>query len=265
MQSLQRAFEILERLSDHSDGLSLAELTPLVGLSKSTVHRFLSSLRDIGYVAQDVNTGKYRLTMRMFEIGSRTVRALNILDISRPYLTQLLEKTGNTVHLVTVEHDEVLYIYKNNLSSGIPLNIGSLIGNCAPMYCTGVGKAILAFLSESEVERVWRNTEIVRYTPNTITDLRVLREELAQTRLRGYALDNEEHEPGVSCVAMPIFDSFGCPRYAVSITAATVQFTEERRAAPIELLRHTATEISRLLGFRPTALRVRIPAASETL
>ena len=171
IQSLHRAFEILELLSECPSGMALTVLAQQTGLSKSTTHRFLSSLREMGYVAQDANTGKYRQTLRMFEIGSRSVRALSILEIARPYLHDLMEKTGETVHLVTHEHDKVLYIYKNSYISDVPFNTGSLIGNCSPLYCTGVGKAILANLPASKVEQIWESSSIIQYTKNTIVSL----------------------------------------------------------------------------------------------
>ena len=265
IQSLHRAFEILELLSECPSGMALTVLAQQTGLSKSTTHRFLSSLREMGYVAQDANTGKYRQTLRMFEIGSRSVRALSILEIARPYLHDLMEKTGETVHLVTHEHDKVLYIYKNSYISDVPFNTGSLIGNCSPLYCTGVGKAILANLPASKVEQIWESSSIIQYTKNTIVSLDELKNELNRIRSRGYAMDNEEHEPGVSCVAVPIFDFSGAPKYAMSVTAPTVRLDEEKRAECIGLLQRASREISKLLGFSPLAIPLRIPGAAQSL
>lgn len=248
IQSLSRAFHILEILSDHPRGISLTELAKCVDLSKSTVHRFLVSLSECGYVYKENSSGKYRLTLRMFEIGSRAVHALSILEIARPHLDHLAEVTNETVHLVLHEGTQVVYIYKYNLTTAA-INIGSETGNCSPIYCTGVGKAILAHLPPEEISNIWKQCNIVRYTENTITDFDDMLAELARIRRYNYAQDNEEHEHHISCIAAPIFDFSGRPRYALSITAPTVRMPEDRRQEFIRLVQEVSMEISSLMGF----------------
>ena len=148
IQSLQRAFNILEFLSNYPYGAALTEISVASGLSKSTTHRFLTSLADLGYVVKN-SSEKYQLTLRMFEIGGRAVRALDIVETARPILDRMAEATKETVHLVVRDGNQIVYIYKRHLSA-IPINMSSLVGNCSPIYCTGVGKAIFAYLPEEE-------------------------------------------------------------------------------------------------------------------
>lgn len=248
IQSLARAFNILEILADYPRGLTLTELARLVELSKSTVHRFLVSLGDSGYVYKESSSGKYRLTLRMFEVGGKAVHSLNILEIARPLLDHLAEVTGETIHLVLHDGVNVVYIYKYNIVAAA-INIGSETETCFPIYCTGVGKAILAHLPPEEIADIWKNSNIVRYTENTITDYDDMLAELARIRRYNYAQDNEEHERYISCIAAPVFDYSGRPRYALSITAPTVRISETRRQEFIRLVQKVSMEISSLLGF----------------
>lgn len=254
IQSLSRALNILEILSNHPRGMALTELAKCVDLSKSTVHRFLVSLSESGYVYKENSTGKYRLTLRMFEVGSKAVHALNILEIARPRLDHLAEITNETIHLVLHEGVNVVYIYKYNLTTAA-INIGSEIGNCSPIYCTGVGKAILAHLPPDEISKIWNTSKIVRYTENTITEYEDMLAELARVRRYNYAQDNQEHERMVSCIAAPIFDYSGRPKYALSITAPTVRMTESRRQEFIRMVQEVSMELSGLMGFNASLLR----------
>lgn len=253
IQSLSRALNILEILSDHPRGLALTELAKHVDLSKSTVHRFLVSLSESGYVYKESSTNKYRLTLRMFEVGSKAVHSLNILEIARPWLDHLAEVTNETIHLVLHENTNVVYIYKYNITTAA-INIASEIGNCSPIYCTGVGKAILAHLPPDEIARIWNESNIIRYTENTITEYEDMLVELARVRRYNYAQDNQEHERSVSCIAAPIFDYSGRPKYALSITAPTVRMTESRRQEFIRKVQEVSLELSSLMGFNSNLL-----------
>ncbi|NLF26972.1 MAG: IclR family transcriptional regulator [Clostridiales bacterium] len=258
IQSLRRAFGILEALSAHPRGVALTDLAAEVKLSKSTVHRFLVSLGEIGYIAKEESTGRYRLTLRMFEVGSKAVHALGILEIARPYLEHIAEATAETVHLVAQDGSKVVYLYKYNPAS-TTVHMASGIGNCSPMYCTGVGKAILASLPEKEIREVWETSNVRRFTENTITDFDGMMEELEKTRRRGYAVDSEEHERGVFCIAAPILDYSGRPRYAISISAPSVRVSDRHQQEFVRLVQHAASEISALLGMNFASFGLLIP------
>lgn len=260
IQSLQRAFNILEFLSNSPYGAALTEISVASGLSKSTTHRFLTSLADLGYVVKN-SSEKYQLTLRMFEIGGRAVRALDIVEAARPILDRMAEATKETVHLVVRDGNQVVYIYKRHLSA-IPINMSSLVGNCSPIYCTGVGKAIFAYLPEEERREIWNSCNIQRFTPNTITDFQAMEEELQRVRDRGYAIDNEEHELGIYCIAIPIFDHACNPKYAISITFPHVRLSDELRDRSLKLLYSASLELSRLCGLSTSSYHMRIPRAS---
>ena len=214
VQSIDRVFDIVEALSSSPHGMSLTDLAAAVGLHVSTVHRLLASLSSRGYVQKDIETGKYRLTLKMFEVGSRAACGVNLVSIARPYLERLAEFSG-------------VYLYKEDTSSSIA-RMASFVGLKNPMYCTGVGKCILANLPPEAVRGIWDRSVITAFTPNTITDFDRLTAELKQIKAQGYALDNEEHEPGVFCIAAPIFDYSAHPVAAISVSAPASRMEPER-------------------------------------
>ena len=224
VQSLDRAFQIIELLSEHPRGLALAEVCAATALAKGTASRLLSALITHGYVVQDIESRKYRLTMRLFEIGSRAANHGNLLSTARPYLEKLTNETGETVHLVSRVKDEVVYLYKEETGNSL-VRMASCVGLHNPMYCTGVGKSILAFLPDSEIAEIWSRTEIIAYTKHTIVSLETLMQEIEQIRACGYATDMEEHELGVCCVAAPILDFNQKPIAAISLSAPSVRMT----------------------------------------
>ena len=177
-----------------------------------------------GYVQKDIETGKYRLTVRLFEIGSRAISGMNLVSISRPYLEQLAAGTGETVHLVARNNDEVVYLYKEDRRESV-IHMASFVGLRSPMYRTAVGKSILALLPEEEVRRIWDRSVIEPLTPNTIVRYDDLLENLAIVRQRGWAMDNEENELGVLCIAAPIKDFTNTPIGAISISAPAARMT----------------------------------------
>ena len=150
VQSIDRLIDIIEALSGTPRGLALNELSASVGLHASTTHRLLAALAARGYVNKDIESGKYRLTMRLFEVGSRVVGGMNLVSLARPYLEHLAAITNEAIHLVVRDGDEVVYLYKEDLGDS-SMRMASFVGLRTPMYCTAVGKSILSRLPESEV------------------------------------------------------------------------------------------------------------------
>ncbi len=247
IQSIDRVFFLIELLSQHPKGASLTDLCNESGLPKGTVSRMLSSLIAHGYAIQNIENKQYCLTMRLFEIGCRIVGGVNILSIARPHLEHLSSLTQQTVHLVSYDQDEVIYLYKEEVTSSIA-RMSSCVGLRNPMHCTGVGKSILAFLPTEEVLAIWERTKKVQYTPNTIMTFDRLQKELEEIRRNGYAFDNEEHEVGVKCIAAPIRDFHGSPLAAISLSAFTESFTDAKIQEYIPLLLDTADSISQYYG-----------------
>lgn len=253
VQSVDRVFDIIEILSKYPRGLLLSDLTPLVGLPKSTVHRLLLSLSERGYVAKEIVSGRYQLTMRIFEIGSRAIGVLDIISIARPYLEHLADTSGEIVHLVERDGNDVVYLCKLDASAS-SIRTASAVGLRTAMYCTGVGKAILANLPPEEIQAIWAATAIEPFTKTTITSFEALQNELQKIQISGYAIDNEEHELGVRCVAAPIFDFSDRPKYAVSISAPSTRMSDREVLHYAPMLVSASQEISRFLG-RNSAIR----------
>jgi DNA-binding IclR family transcriptional regulator len=247
IQVIDRMFSITEYLSTCPKGASLADISGAVGLPKSTISRILSSLIARGYAAQSVESKQYHLSMRMFEIGSRVVGSVNLLAAARPYLERLSDTTGEAVHLVARVGDDVVYLFKEEATASV-VRMSSCVGLHNPMYCTGVGKSILAYLPQWEFEDIWSRTKPVQFTPTTIMTKEAMQAEIAIIRQHGYAIDNEEHEPGVRCVAVPIKDFDGQPVAAISVSAPAERMPDEIIEKYAVQLKQIATEVEKFYG-----------------
>ncbi|SNR96936.1 transcriptional regulator, IclR family [Anaerovirgula multivorans] len=248
VQSVDRALSILEVLSDYEEGMGITEISSKIDLHKSTVHRLLLTLIKKGYVEQNPNTNKYKLTLKLFELGNKSIEKMDIRTVAKPYLQQLKELTNEVVHLVVREGAEIVYIDK--VESENKIRMHSRIGTKSPMYCTSVGKAIMAYLTEEEVENIWQAIEIKRFTEYTITDLKVMKETLKRIREEGYALDEEENEIGIRCIGAPIFNHIGEVCGAISISGPTIRVTKERINDFKNNILMISDKISKELGYR---------------
>ena len=251
IQSADRIFAILEALADHGS-MRIIDLSELLGLHKSTVHRLLASLISMGYVTQNEQTGSYALTYKLVEMSGKILKNTDILNLVRPYAEQLSNACDETVHFVKKTGSNVLYIEKLESQSvkARSFRLSSQVGLTRPMYCSGVGKVILAYLPDEEVKSIWDSTEIVKKTDNTITDFKTLKKELALIRSRGYALDNEENELGIRCIAVPVFDYHDTPQYALSVSSLVSRIPDERIESLAGQLISASREISKVLGHK---------------
>ena len=227
VQSVERTFSIMEALSQVPDGLYLNDLSKAVGLNKSTVHRLLASLIALGYASKIKDTGRYSLTMKMFEVGSKASDRFDILKIARPYLQELSRDVGEAVHLVIRDGNDVVYIFKED-SGNNSVCMSSRIGFRNPLYCTGVGKAIMAELPDEEVKHILETSSITQRTVNTITSPAKMLEHLKIVKKRGYAVDDEENEVGVRCVAASITSSSGNVLGAFSVSVPASRMDDEK-------------------------------------
>ena len=219
VQSVARIFALIEVLCAHPKGASLQTISAESGLPKSTAHRLLSSLVSLGYAVQDSFSTHYRLTMKMFELSSGIVNDMDIMSVAKPHLDKLSRHTGEAVHLVIQDGVDIVYIYKAEAGAGLGgMRMSSHVGLRIPMYCTGVGKAILATQSYGEAERVWRKSSIRALTAHTITDFDAFIEQLKRVRMAGYAIDDEENELGIRCVALAVPGMNGRAEAAFSIS-----------------------------------------------
>ena len=246
VQSVERIFQLIEHLAAHPTGVSLQRLAEETGLAKSTVHRLLASLVGLGYVVQDEENGHYRLTLKMFELSSGIVDSMDIMGVAKAHLERLSQRTGEAVHLVIRDGRDIVYIYKTE--SG-PMRMSSRVGLRSPLYCTGVGKAILATLPGDELEDIWTHSNVQKLTDKTITDLEELRSQLVEVRANGYAIDDEENELGVRCVAVAIPGADGRAESAFSISGLAPYMTPERIRRIATLALDARTDILADLGF----------------
>lgn len=247
VQSLDRAFDLLETLCRSRNGMSIGGLSAETGLHKSTVHRLLASMCARGYVQRDAETSVYRAGMRLCEMSSYIVDNLDIIERARASLERLEQCTDETVHLVMRDDKDIVYIHKvDNGSSAI--RMFSRIGMRLPLYCTGVGKAILATWDTAEVRDVWQHSEVHAWTEHTIVDEDAFFREIDKVRQLGYALDNEENELGVRCIAAAIPDYRGRASYAISLSAPVSRMTDQRVAELRAPLMAARDEIARELG-----------------
>lgn len=226
IQVAGRLFGVLEFLAD-AGSAGLMEISAALDLNKTTVHRVLNSLIYMGYARQNAVNGRYEPTFKVVDIANRIMGKVDIVQIVRPYLRKLMEETGETVHFVERDGIDAVYIDKvESLNNGIQMV--SRIGSRIPLYCSGVGKAMVAEMDEWEIEEIWNNSEIIRLTPYTITDRNDFKAELEEIRKRGYALDNEENETGVRCIACSLKEPMGSARHAFSISAPVSRMDNDR-------------------------------------
>lgn len=241
IQVADRLFLVLETLAD-TGSVTLADLCRRLELNKSTLHRLLSSLIYMGYVKQDGETGKYSLSLKLLGLSNKLLGHMDILDAVRPSLKALAETTGETVHFVQLDGTEAIYIYKEE-STQNSVRMVSKVGSRIPLYCSGVGKAIAADMEESQIQTVWEQSTIRKLTPHTIIDYTQFLEKIKEVRKKGYALDDEENELGVRCIAVSLPDYKGQAKYAFSISAPASRMTDERICELAQILLRTKNEI----------------------
>jgi DNA-binding IclR family transcriptional regulator len=246
VQSVDRTLDVLESLASRRGATGISELSGLVGLHVSTVHRLLATLVDRGYVRQDPDSSRYHLGSRIFTLSSAADLHLDLRLVARPYLERLMRASGETANLVTTSESEVVYL--DQVASMHLVKMFTAPGLRAPLYCTGTGKAILAFKGPEFVEPILSGP-MRRFTSRTLVGRQALEGELAAIRKRGYSVDNEEMEDGVRCLAVPIFDRRHECVGAMSVSGPTTRMTHERvqKLAPAAVA--IADELSRQLGY----------------
>ncbi len=248
VQSVERALYLLEILSEVGRPMTLSDISEKAGLNISTVHRLLHTLISHQFVQQDLNSGKYRLGLKVFEIGSKALYSLDIRQVARPDLQDLVDRCNETVNMAILEQGEVVYI--EQVESSNMIKMFARVGSRGPAHCTGAGKVLLAYLDQEELSSVIKRG-LVRFTPKTITDPDKLIEELHTIREQGYSLDIEEMEEGVKCIAAPIRNHEGKVIAAVSISGPVARMTDKRlKDMIIKNLKEITHKISINLGYQ---------------
>ncbi len=246
--ALQRGLRLLQLFSESPRGLTAKQVASLSRLPVSTVHRFLVNLERAGFLNCG-GDGVYHLGIACFAIGQAALGQLDIRRLSLPYLQELNLRTRETIHL-TVRHG-LSAVYVEKLESSEPLRIHSRIGAAVPLYCTAVGKVMLAYAPQDDREKALRQMELKRLTPNTVGSLQELEAELYRVRKNGYASDLEEHELHIRCIAAPIWDHTGGVHASLSITAPAVRMPASRLRQLAPLIQEAGLRISHQLGYQP--------------
>lgn len=247
IQSVERALKILDLFDEYDTELRITDISERMNLHKSTVHSLLKTLKKHHYIEQDPESGKYRLGLKLFERGNYVIRSLDLRTVARDYLEELSKSTNRTVHLVILDGQEGVYIDKVESASATVLY--SRIGRRVPIHTSAVGKVLVAFKSPEQLEKLLNDYEFAKHTPNSITDKDTFLKELAIIRERGYALDLQENEPGVCCVALPIRDHTGEVVAAISSSTATSSFSESELEEIVDSIKTTTNKISEKLGY----------------
>ena len=267
IQAIERAVSILNAFSPEDPELGVTELAERLGLHKSTVHRFMVNLDAAGLVERNPRTGRYRLGLRIFELGGLVMQQMNLWDEALPFLEGLVHDTGETGHLAVLDGGEAIYIER--VEARRALRVPSAIGRGYPAHATNLGKVLLADLPRERVEEIVAERGLAAYTPNTITDLAQLEGELDRIRALGYAVDNEEYDEGLRCIGAPVRDHSGHVVAALGIGGPVTRITPDRVDELAELVMTAARGLSRRLGahrsgaYAPAALRVRTTSSQE--
>jgi DNA-binding IclR family transcriptional regulator len=249
-KSAARTIDIIELLAERGKSLTLTEISKALDLPKTSSFDIISTLIERKILEYDNKQFKtIQLGLKLFETTLLALGKTDLHRVARPYLDQLLENTGETVYLGVENNGEIIYLEKAEGSSAV--RFSAELGTRRPVYCTGLGKSILAAHTDAKVRQIVRGDRLVPFTENTITTFDKLMKEVKAVRKRGYATDNEEIAEGIFCVAAPVYDTSNKPIAAISIAMSPSSADKERLGA---LVSETALKISRRLGFSKAQL-----------
>lgn len=237
-----KALDVLDQVAAHGRPVRFTELLPASAYPKATLYRLLQTLVHQGMLSHDSNLGTYAPGLRLVRLAHAAWSTSSLAPIARPYLDELSAETGETIHLAQMDIGQVLYVDKRNAKT--PVEMFSSAGKVGPAYCTGVGKAMLAFMDDAAVDAAMARQSFHRFTPETLDSPAKLRAELAAIRLRGHAFDREEHEPGIICCAVPILTRGGRVVGAISVTSTTARTTLVALEALAPLMKDIAGKIA---------------------
>jgi DNA-binding IclR family transcriptional regulator len=240
--TVARALVVLDQVAALGRPVRFSELLAQSTYPKATLFRFLQTLTRQGLLAQDPDSGSYALGMRLVRLAHAAWLQSSLAPHARPHIDALSAEVGETVHLAQLDGPHVLYVDKRN--ARIPIEMFAQAGKVGPAHCTGVGKAMLAFLAPADLDRIVPQLSFHAFTPNTLTTPEGLRSDLAATRTRGHAFDREEHEPGIICIAAPILSSAGRVMGALSVTSSTHRTTLAALEGWAGIVKDTARKIA---------------------
>ncbi|MBD8890035.1 IclR family transcriptional regulator [Roseibium litorale] len=237
-----KALDVLDLIASFNRPVRFAELQGKSPFPKATLYRLIQTLTHQNMLAQDPDTGAYSPGIRLVRLAHAAWQQSSLAPIARPHIDDLSRQAGQTIHLAQLDGGQVLYVDKRNARE--PVDMFSQAGKVGPGYCTGVGKAMLAFLTETELEAVLARQSFHRFTPSTLTTKDALWTEFEEIRASGYAFDREEHEAGIICIAAPILSNGGRVIGGLSITGTLLKTTLAELESFAPLLLQTAQKIA---------------------
>lgn len=245
--AVARALRILELFAESKRGLAPSDISRKLGLPKSSVHLLVKTLESMGYLKHNRSNGRYHFGLKLVTLSRTALENLGLCDQARPHLVDLMRVTGLTVHMAILERAEAVIIEK--VEAPGMLRLATWVGRRLDANCSGVGKALLAFIPEAGLDGSLSGRALVRHNRNTITSPTRLAAELNKIRQMGYAFEDEEGEIGFRCIGAPIYDAEGTALAAISVAGTTTQIPIERVMKLASSVKSTAHEISTRLGY----------------
>lgn len=246
VQSLCRALSILNVIADEDHGMTMTDISQRARLPLSTTHRLLTTLQHERFVRFDNEQSLWMMGVQAFIIGNSFVRSRDIIATSRPFMMGLMEKSGETVNLAVADQGECIYLAQVECRQ--MMRVQAKPGSRVPMHSSAVGKALLSAMPEAKARKFLDMRELERGTDKTVVDFKALCKEIENVRQSGYALDDEEHCVGLRCVASVIYDEFGLPMAAVSLSGPLARIGDERFPILGGMVRETAHAITAAMG-----------------
>lgn len=247
VSSVLKVFSILQALGEQKD-IGVSELSQRLMMSKATTYRFLQTMKSLGYVSQENETDKYSLTLKLFELGAKSLEYVDIISLADKEMRIISEQTNEALHLGALDENAIIYIHK--IDSNYNLRMQSKIGSRNPLYSTAIGKVLLAGREETFIRETLSQVAFIKHTDKTLENTAQLLSELDIVREQHYAEDNQEQESGLRCIAVPIYDRFGAVVAGVSISFPTIRFDEKRLSYYVDLLHNAGNNISSKLGYQ---------------
>ena len=244
---LDKALDVLELLAAAQEYLTAQRISEEIGQPKSTVHRILNTLAARGYIRKDEKVHSYGIGLKLLQIKELAKNDLNLTQIAHPIIRSLAKATGATAHLSRLSHDSINYIDYWVPPTGTAIRFR--LGEHVPLYCTSLGKALLAWLPDEKIEEIIDVLEFEAYSPYTITDPIIFRQELEMVRQQGFAEDRQESTVGIHCIGAPIRDSSDEVISAISITTLAAQLDDTKRLEIIQIVKEHANNLSFQLGY----------------
>jgi DNA-binding IclR family transcriptional regulator len=261
VKSAERVLDLFEAIGASDDGVSFTQLGQQLGIPKSSLFALLEIIEARGYILLNPVSRKYALGIRTWETGQAFQRNHSVLEYAAVVLEEIVQAVNETAQLARLVGHECVYLAKNESSH--PLRLQSEIGMRLQAHATGVGKAIMAVLDDAEINRLYKTDNLPVYTPQTLIDVPALLTDLAETRARGFAVDNAEYTPGVFCLAVPVYKASGTVTTALSVSVPTMRATPKGLARVLEVISRGSCDLSKRLGRirpDPTLMKLCDPA-----